>query len=110
MLTVYNKCDKAPNLRFFGETGNDVRISALKQIGFENLLTKICESLEKTRRKVSLLLPYADGSTVSVIRREGAIIQEEYREDGIFIEAVLDGSFLNKVKNYILPEEDEKEI
>lgn len=110
MLTVYNKCDKAPNLRFFGETGNDVRISALKQIGFENLLTKICESLEKTRRKVSLLLPYADGSTVSVIRREGAIIREEYHEDGIFIEAILDGSFLNKVKNYILPEEDEKEI
>ncbi|MBR5234260.1 MAG: GTPase HflX [Clostridia bacterium] len=110
MLTVYNKCDKAPNLRFFGETGNDVRISALKKIGFDNLLTKICDSLEKTRRKVRILLPYSDGSTVSVIRREGAVIKEEYREDGIFVEAILDGAFLNTIEKYILPEEDEKEI
>lgn len=110
MLTVYNKCDKAPNLRFFGETGNDVRISALKQIGFDNLLEKICSSLENTRRKVRLLLPYSDGSTASVIRKEGAVTKEEYREDGLYMEAVLDGAFLNTIKNYILPEEDEKEI
>ena len=110
MLTVYNKCDKAPNLRFFGETGNDVRISALKQIGFDNLLEKICSSLENTRRKVKLLLPYSDGSTSSVIRKNGAVAKEEYREDGLYMEAVLDGTFLNTIKNYILPEEDEKEI
>ena len=110
MLTVYNKCDMAPNLRFFGETGNDVRISALKQIGFDNLLNKICSSLENTRRKVCILLPYADGATASVIRKEGAVLCEEYREDGIYIEAVLDGKFLNTIEKYILPEEDEKEI
>ena len=110
MLTVYNKCDKAPNLRFFGEKGNDVRISALKQIGFDNLLDKICASLENTRRKVKILLPYSDGATASVIRKEGAVVCEEYREDGIYIEAVLDGRFLNTIEKYILPEEDEKEI
>ncbi len=107
MLTVYNKCDKAPNLRFFGETGNDVRISALNKIGLDNLLEKMCTLLENTRRKVRLLLPYSDGAVASKIRKEGAVITEEYRDDGLYMEAVLDGRFLNNIRNYILPETEE---
>lgn len=107
MLTVYNKCDKAPNLRFFGESGNDVRISALNKIGLDNLLGKMCHLLENTRRKVRLLLPYSDGAAASKIRKEGAVITEEYRDDGLYMEAVLDGRFLNNIKNYILPETEE---
>lgn len=107
MLTVYNKCDKAPNLRFFGESGNDVRISALNKIGFDNLLEKMCQLLENTRRKVNLLIPYDDGAAASKIRKEGAVISEEYREDGLYMEAVLDGRFLNNIKNYILPDKEE---
>lgn len=107
MLTVYNKCDKAPNLRFFGESGNDVRISALNKIGLDNLLEKMCTLLENTRRKVRLLLPYSDGAVASKIRKEGAVITEEYRDDGLYMEAVLDGRFLNNIKNYILPETEE---
>lgn len=106
MLTVYNKCDKVPNLRFFGESGNDVRISALEKQGLDKLLEKLCQMLENTRRQVRLLLPYAEGALASKIRREGAVIREEYRDDGLFIEAVLDGRFLNNVKNYILPESE----
>ena len=110
LLTVYNKCDKVPNLRFFGESMNDVRISALNKIGLDKLLETMCRMLENTRRQVKLLLPYAEGAAASKIRKEGAVLKEEYREDGLFIEAILDGRFLNTVKNYILPEEDEKEI
>ena len=106
LLTVYNKCDKVPNLRFFGESMNDVRISALNKIGLDKLLETMCRMLENTRRQVKLLLPYAEGAAASKIRKEGAVLKEEYREDGLFIEAILDGRFLNTVKNYILPEED----
>ena len=106
MLTVYNKCDRNPTLRFFGESGNDVRISALHKQGLDNLMNKMCDLLENTRRKVRLLIPYSDGGTASKIRKEGALINEEYREDGLFMEAVLDGIFLNNVKDYILPDEE----
>ena len=106
MLTVYNKCDRNPTLRFFGESGNDVRISALQKQGLDNLMNKMCSMLENTRRKVRLLIPYSDGGTSSKIRKEGALINEEYREDGLFMEAVLDGIFLNHVKDYILPDEE----
>ena len=106
MLTVYNKCDRNPTLRFFGESGNDVRISALHKQGLDNLMNKMCAMLENTRRKVRLLIPYSDGGTASKIRKEGALINEEYREDGLFMEAVLDGIFLNHVKDYILPDEE----
>lgn len=110
MLTVYNKCDKVPNLRFFGESVNDVRISALNRTGLDKLLANMCSMLENTRRKVQLLLPYSEGAVASKIRKDGAVTKEEYRDDGLFMEAVLDGRFLNELKNYILPEEDEKEI
>lgn len=106
MLTVYNKCDRNPTLRFFGESGCDVRISALYKQGLDNLLAKMCSLLENTRRKVNLLIPYSDGGTASKIRKEGAVIKEEYRDDGLFMEAILDGIFLNNVKNYILPDEE----
>ena len=107
MLTVYNKSDKAPNLRFFGETGNDVRISALKKTGLDNLLEKMCSLLENTRRKVRLAIPYSEGAITSKIRKEGAVITEEYRDDCIYMEAVLDGRFLNNIKHYILPDREE---
>lgn len=106
VLTVYNKCDKNPTLRFFGESGNDVRISALHKIGLDNMLTKMCSMLENTRRQVKLLIPYSDGSIASKIRKQGAVLQEEYRDDGLFMEAVLDGVFLNNIKHYILPDEE----
>ena len=70
----------------------------------------MCRMLENTRRQVKLILPYAEGAVASKIRKEGAVLREEYREDGLFIEAVLDGRFLNNVKNYLLSEEDEKEL
>lgn len=106
VLTVYNKCDRNPTLRFFGESGNDVRISALYKQGLDNLLNKMCSMLKNTRRKVRLLLPYSDGGTASKIRKEGAVITEEYRDDGLYMEAVLDGIFLNNVRDYILPDEE----
>ncbi len=104
MLTVYNKCDLVPHLVFFGE--NNVRISAKEGKGLEKLLEKMCAMLANTRCKVKLLLPYGDGATAAVIRKEGAVITEEYREDGLYMEAVLDGSFLNGIKQYILPEKE----
>lgn len=106
MLTVYNKCDKNPTLRFFGESGKDVRISAFYKQGLDNLLDKMCRMLENTRRKVKLLIPYFDGAMASKIRKEGAVISEDYRENGLFMEAVLDGIFLNNIKDYILPDEE----
>ena len=62
--------------------------------------------LENTRRKVKLLLPYSDGALASKIRKEGAVLNEEFRENGLFMEAVLDGIFLNNVRDYILPDEE----
>ncbi|MCD7828745.1 MAG: GTPase HflX [Clostridiales bacterium] len=106
MLTVYNKCDKAPTLRFFGESGSDVRISALNKIGLDNLSNKMCGILSGARRQVRLLIPYSDGAVISEIRKQGAVLEEEYRDDGLYLKAILDGVFLNNVKDYILPEED----
>ena len=108
VLTVYNKCDLVPNLRFFGEAGSDVRISALTGFGLDNLLKGICSQLDNTRRKAKLLIPYTDGAAAARVRIEGAVLKEEYRDDGLFMEAVLDGSFLNQIKEYVITISDSK--
>ncbi len=108
ILTVYNKCDKNPSLRFFGESGTDVRISALEKKGLDRLLLKMCVLLEGTRRKINLLIPYDEGSLASEIRIAGAVMKEDYLPEGLYMEAVLDAVFADKIKNYILPEKEEE--
>lgn len=106
ILTVYNKCDMAPHMHFFGEAGKSVRISALKRQGFDNLLGAISALLAQTRRRVKLLLPYSMGAITSEIRQNGAVYSEEFTPDGVLLDAVLDSSFLNNLKEYIIPEKE----
>ncbi len=102
VLTVYNKCDKTPNLRFFGEAGNAVRISALKKIGIDNLLLKISSLLESENIRVNLFIPYSDASIAGIVRRECAVFKEEYADEGVLIEASVSARYLDNVKDYII--------
>ena len=81
-------------------------ISALTGRGFEQLLEAVQQALPPTRRRVLLLLPYTQGSLADRVRREGAVSQEEYRADGVFMDAVVGVELLPKLLDYVLPEED----
>ena len=106
VINVFNKCDKAQELEdrayFYGADNPCVSISALTGFGVDNLLSQIEASLPQTRKRVMLLIPFSDGGTASKIREDGVIHFEEYTPDGLKLDATVEISFLNKIKDYII--------
>ena len=55
--------------------------------GLEELLEVLEEQLRNSRVQVEKLFPYAQAGDIQRIRKIGQVLEEEYREDGIFIRA-----------------------
>ncbi len=77
-------------------------ISALRGEGLDKLLETIAKELPPTRKRVELLIPYAKGSDAAALRRDGVVIREEYRDDGLYMEVICDIRLLETMKGYIL--------
>ncbi len=105
-VTVYNKCDVMQTPWLLPVSRDAVMISALSGRGFDQLMDALMEALPPTRRRVLLLMPYTQGSLTDRVRREGAVAVEEYRADGVFMDAVVGVELLPKLLDYVLPEED----
>ncbi len=89
MITLFNKRDLAVNSEL-PKDANAVRtigISAGTGKGLEELLEVLEEQLRNSRVQVEKLFPYAQAGDIQRIRKIGQVLEEEYREDGIFIRA-----------------------
>ncbi len=102
IIAVFNKCDVAPDIGWLSAGLRSVKISALNGKGLDLLLEEIVKALPPTRKKVSLLLPYSMGSDAALLRSDGAVESEEYREDGLFMTVTADINLLDKYKDYIV--------
>ena len=102
VIAVFNKCDVAPDIGWLSAGLRSVKISALNGEGLDLLLEEIVKALPPTRKKVSLLLPYSMGSDAALLRSDGAVEKEEYREDGLFMTVTADINLLDKYKDYIV--------
>lgn len=101
MLTVANKCDVLGDKTVvMGE--KTVFISAKTGYGLDKLLKAITESLKSTVRRLEILVPYTEGGVLNTIRQNGKVFFEEYREDGIFADVLVDIKDLDKVKKYMI--------
>ncbi len=105
MITVYNKCDIADSY-LLPVTKNTVKISALKGIGIENLLECIAENMPQTKKRLLLLIPFSEGSLANEVRENSRILKEEYKAEGLFLDAIVDTSIMYKLLDYIVKEED----
>ena len=104
IITVYNKCDVADSY-LLPVTRNTVKISALKKIGIEALLECISENMPKNKKRVLLLLPFSEGSLTNEVRTSSRILKEEYRPEGVFLDAVVDVNIMYKILDYIVKDE-----
>ncbi len=102
IISVLNKCDLCGNEFILPTQGKFVMISALNNAGLDNLLAQIQISLPLTRKKAEMLIPYSDAGLVNFIRKDGVLIAEEYRGDGVYVKAIMDIRFLEKHKDYII--------
>lgn len=102
VISVMNKCDLVGDIYSMPTFGKTVMISALKQKGFDELLDAIVHELPLTRKKAKLLIPFKAGAVAAKIRSDGAVEKEAYRPDGLYMEAVVDISLLEEIKDWIV--------
>ncbi|MCR5575630.1 MAG: GTPase HflX [Oscillospiraceae bacterium] len=98
-IRVYNKCDRYFGILPHGE--NTVCISAKSGEGAAELLEALSKLLDRGRRRVKLLIPYADAGLMDSLKREGAVLSAAYTEAGIELEAVVQPELYGRVKAYI---------
>lgn len=102
VVTVLNKCDKlTENIPVDEST---VKISALKGEGIERLLKVVAENLPETARRMKLLVPYDKAGITAKIREKGKVFTEEYREDGVLVDALVDRTLMGQTAGFELAE------
>ncbi len=91
VITAFNKCDLLTGEERLIDVYADnwVRISAKTGYNMDALLDTIEDTLQKNRRYVECLIPYADGKRLDQFHRYGQILAEEYLEDGVSIKAYM---------------------
>ena len=100
VITAFNKQDKVDGeviLRDF-KADHVVNISAKTGEGLENLQNVIEEVLRKQKILIEQLYPYADAGKIQLIRKYGELLEEEYREEGIFAKGYIPIEIYEKVK------------
>lgn len=98
VVTVLNKCDKlTENIPVDDKT---VKISALKGEGTERLLETVARNLPETARRMKLLVPYDKAGFTAKIREKGKVFCEEYLENGVLIDALVDRTLTAQATEY----------
>ena len=91
MIEALNKSDVAANVGEI-EPPDAIVISAATGAGLDRLTAEIGKRVQKLRAKVELIVPYDRGAALSLLHKEGQILEEEYLPEGTRVVAMLDGS------------------
>ena len=86
VITAFNKQDRlteVPIIRDF-KADHIVNISARTGQGLDTLQSVIEQILRERKIEISRTYSYADAGKIQLIRKYGELLEEEYREDGIF--------------------------
>lgn len=100
VVTVLNKCDKLTESIPVDES--TVKISALKGEGTERLLEVVANNLPETARRMKLLVPYDKAGLTARIREKGRVFSEEYRGDGVLVDALVDRTLMGQTAGFEL--------
>jgi len=91
MIEALNKSDVSAD---YGEIEppDAIVISAATGAGLDRLIFEIGKRVQKLRARVELVVPYDKGAALSLLHKEGQILEEEYLPEGTRVVAMLDGS------------------
>jgi len=105
IILVLNKIDKAQEVMIHNiqEKYTDmkiVKISAKMDINLDDLLQEIVNILPYTLKEIDFIIPYSNQSMVAFLHRNAKVIEEEYRDSGTYIKALVDDEVHNKCLKY----------
>ncbi len=94
IITLFNKMDRVTTQEAWKDFKADQSIcmQAKNRIGFEELLDGIESILRERKVLIERLFSYDEAGKIQDIRKNGELLSEEYREDGIFVRAYVEPS------------------
>ncbi len=103
-ICVFNKVDMKENESVLPKEIEGcefvVEISAKTEYNTDKLIELIGEVLPGKKEKVTLLIPYSDGSVLSMLHDEHNVLEEEYIAEGVKISVMLDSITYNELRKY----------
>ena len=100
VIPVFNKCDLPEADTDAVRRPGAVMISALENKGLDELLNAIAKALPPTRAKAKMLIPYSDGASAAILRKDSIISFEEYRPEGLYFELTADVGMIDRFQKY----------
>lgn len=99
IITAFNKQDKLETENTLKDFKADytVKISAKTGMGVDNLLEIIEKVLMEQKILIEELFSYNDAGKIQMIRKYGQLLEEEYRQDGIFVKAYISKKIYHKI-------------
>ncbi len=100
VITAFNKQDRLTQsvvLRDF-KADHIVNISAKTGEGLEKMQEILENVLREKKMAVECVYPYAEAGKIQMIRKYGELLEEEYRDDGIYVKAFVPVEVYEKVK------------
>lgn len=105
IVTAFNKIDICESENTLKDLVADrtVKISAKNGDGIENMLDVISEVIAEGKKLLDKVFGYDEASVVASVRKYGQIVEEEYRNEGIYIKALIPKEYM-----YLFVKEEKK--
>ncbi len=105
VYTLFNKVDKLEELEREGiaveckdlRAKKTLLISARVQRGFQEIKKLLEEFLHEKQMYVERLVPYTETGIIQLVRKYGSLLEEDYRDGGIFIRGYVPKEYYTKV-------------
>lgn len=107
IILVLNKIDRATeeNIKIIQEKNNNIKIikiSAIEGTNLDLLLEEVSEALPYKLRMVEYVIPYTEQATAAFLHRNAKVKEEDYRDEGTYICALVDDEVFNKCEKYMV--------
>ncbi len=100
VLNVLNKCDLIAQTPL-SLNDNTCLVSARTGFGLDVLLDRVAQLLTPSHTRMTLLLPYSEGSLLGELRARGTVFSEQYLNEGVLLDVMVEIKSLHRVKDYL---------
>ena len=88
-IMVFNKLDLADSPHSRLHSDNEIRISALRGEGIDELVAMMAGFFAKLREEVTVTLPAGRGDLIAAARRDGQVLSEDYHNGSVQVRALV---------------------
>jgi GTP-binding protein HflX len=89
VITIFNKQDLVSDTEMMQDFQADktVKISAYTGFGLDKVKMALEEILREDMRLMEGILPYDRAGEIQIVRKYGELLEEDYRENGVYVKA-----------------------